>query len=167
MPVDLDVSPALRLYGKYKPTLKGRKIGVLLAAGFNLKLKNALVIAIKKEGATPAIIAPMVGGVKDSEATKHPAEMALAGSPSVLFDAVVVLAGSDGDKALSGNPDAVGFLMDACRHLKAIGLSGTPELAAKTRVDGEAGVTVLGSTKEIERFLDFARNGKIWEREPA
>jgi len=83
MPIDLDPSPALRLYGKYQPTLKGRKVGVLLAADFNLKLKNALMIAIKKEGATPAIIAPMVGCVKDSEGTKHHAEMALSGSPSV------------------------------------------------------------------------------------
>jgi len=167
MPIDLDASPALRLYGKYKPTLKGRKVGVLLAAGFNLKLKNALVTAIKKEGATPAIIGAMVGGVKDSDGTKQPVEMALSGSPSVLFDAVAVLAGSDGDKALTGNPDAVGFLMDACRHLKAIGLSGVPGLAAKTQAGGEAGVTDFGSAKDIQTFVDFARNGKVWERERA
>ncbi len=164
-PIDLDVSPALRLYGKYKPTLKGRKVGVLLAAGFDLKLKNALVLAIKKEGATPAIIAPMVGGVKDAQGTKHPAEMALSGSPSVLFDAVVVLSGSDGDKALTGNPDAVGFLMDAGRHLKAIGLSGVTGLAAKTQVSGEVGVIDLRSAKDVQKFLDVARNGKVWERE--
>ena len=116
-------------------------MGILLAAGFSLKLENALAIAIKKEGATPAIIAPKVSGVMDSEGNKHPADMALSGSPSVLFDAVVVLAGAEGDKALSGNPDAIGFLMDACRHLKAIGLSGVPGLAMKTKVGGEAGVT--------------------------
>ena len=39
-PVDLDLSPALRIYGKYPPTLKGRKVGVLLADGFDLKLKE-------------------------------------------------------------------------------------------------------------------------------
>jgi catalase len=167
MPIDLDPSPALRLYGKYKPTLKGRKVGVLLAAGFNPNLKKAFVIAIEKEGATPAIIAPMVGGVKDSKGAKHAAEMALSGSPSVLFDAVVILAGPDGDRELSSNPDAVGFLMDAHRHLKAIGLSGVPELAAKTNVGGEVGVTDVGSIKDFQSFLDFARKGKVWEREPA
>jgi hypothetical protein len=57
--------------------------------------------------------------------------------------------------------------MDACRHLKAIGLSGAPELAAKARVGGEAGVTDFGSTKDIQKFLDVARSGKVWEREPA
>ena len=166
MPIDLDPSPALRLYGKYKPTLKGRKVGVLLGPGFDAKLKNALVLAIKKEGAIPAIIAPKVGGVEDSAGTKQTAEMALSGSPSVLFDAVVILAGSEGDKALTGNPDAVGFLMDACRHLKAIGLAGVPGLAAKTAASGP-GIVDFGSAKDLPKFLDFARNGKVWEREPA
>src|SRR6202161_3611463 len=76
-PIDLDPSPALRLYGKYKPTLKGRKVGVLLADGFAAKKKNAVLSAIKKEGAAPAIIAPKVGGVIDSTGTKLAAEMAL------------------------------------------------------------------------------------------
>ena len=167
MPIDLDPSPALRLYGKYKPTLKGRKVGVLLAPGFNLKLKDALVIAIKKEGAMPAIIAPKVGGVEDSDGRKHPAETALSGSPSILFDAVVILAGSAGDKALTANPDAVGFLMDACRHLKAIGLSGVPGLAARTGAAGLPGVVDFGPAKGVEKFIELARNGKVWEREPA
>src|SRR6202167_3298674 len=96
-PIDLDPSPALRLYGKYKPTLKGRKVGVLLADGFSAKTKDAVLSAIKKEGAAPAIIAPKVGGVIDSTGTKLAAEVALSGSPSVLFDAVVVLAGPAGD----------------------------------------------------------------------
>jgi catalase len=167
MPIDLDPSPALRLYGKYKPTLKGRKVALLLAPGFNLKLKDALVAAIKKERAAAAIIALKVGGVEDSTGTRHPAEMALRGSPSIMFDAVAVLAGPAGDKALSANPDAVGFLMDACRHLKAIGLSGVPELAGMAHAVGLAGVTEIGGTKDIAAFIGFARDGKVWARESA
>jgi catalase len=164
-PVDLDPSPALRLYGKYKPTLKGRKVGILLADGFNAKKKNALVAAVKKEGATPAIIAPKVGGALDSAGAKVAAEMALSGSPSVLFDAVVVLAGPAGDGALSADPNAVSFLMDACRHLKAIGLSGVTGLSQKTQVaDDLAGVIDLDSSGDIAEFLGFARNGKVWDR---
>ncbi len=165
LPIDLEVSPALRLYGKYKPTLQGRKVGVLLAPGFDLKLKTSLVAAIEKEGAVAAIIAPKVGGVVDSTGKKHAAAMALSGSPSVLFDAVTVLAGSAGDKALSAHPDAVSFLMDACRHLKAIGLAGVSSLAAKTQVAGQVGVTELLATKDISAFLGFARQGRVWERE--
>jgi len=164
-PIDLEPSPALRLYGKYKPTLRGRKVGILLAPGFNLQTKDALVAAIKKEGATPAIIAPRVGGVEDSTGAKHAAEMALRGSPSVVFDAVAILSGPAGDKILSANPDAVAFLMDACRHLKAIGLAGVPELSKKAQVTGVVGVTDFGQAKGLALFLDLARNGKIWDRE--
>jgi catalase len=166
-PIDLDPSPALRLYGKYEPTLEGRKVGVLLADGFDLKLKNALVAAIKKEKATPAIIGAKVGGALDSTGAKQPVEMALSGSPSFVFDAVAVLAGPAGDKALTGNPDAVSFLMDACRHLKSIGLAGVPNLAAKTAVEGVVGVTDFKKSDQIATFIKFARNAKVWEREPA
>jgi catalase len=166
-PIDLPPSPALRLYGKYKPTLKGRKVGLLLADGFDAKLQAALVAAIKKEGATPAIIAPKVGGVMDSTGKKMVAEMALSGSPSVFFDAVAVLAGPNGDKALSAEPDAISFLMDADRHLKAIAIAGAPALAKKTHVEGVVGVTQLGGSGDIAKFIEFARNGKVWERDTA
>jgi Domain of unknown function (DUF892) len=91
-----------------------------------LEPKNALVAAAEKEDATPAVIAPKVGGVEDSSGKKHPAQMALSGSPSVLFDAVAVIAGPAGDKSLSANPDALTFLMDALRHLIALILETTP-----------------------------------------
>jgi len=165
-PQDLQPSPALRLYGKYAPTLKGRKVGVLLASGFDAKLKKALVAAIEKEGAKVEIIAAKVGGVEDATGTKHLADRALNGSPSVLFDAVTVLAGAAGDKALTADPDAVGFLMDACRHLKAIGLSGVPGLAARAHADG-AGIVALNNPKDVASFVQIARNGKVWERESA
>jgi catalase len=166
-PIDLDPSPALRLYGKYKPTLKGRKVGILLADGFDTKLKDALVAAVKKEGATPVIVAPKVGGVMDSAGKKIMAEMALSGSPSIMFDAVTVLAGPAGDKSLSAEPDAISFLMDADRHLKAIALAGVSNLAKKTRVDGVVGVTDLRGNGDVSKFIDFARNGKVWERDTA
>jgi catalase len=166
-PIDLVPSPALRLYGKYKPTLQGRKVGVLLADGFDAKLQSALVAAIKKEGATPAIIAPKVGGVTDSSGKKMAAEMALSGSPSIFFDAVAVLAGAAGDKALSVEPDAVSFLMDADRHLKAIAFAGIPTLAKKTQVPGVVGVTELRGAGDIAKFIEFARNGKLWKRDTA
>ena len=163
-PIDLPASPALRLYGKYPPTLQGRKVGVLLGAGFDAALKEALVAAIVKEKAAVALIALKVGGVVDATGKKHPADMALAASPSVLFDAVAVLAGPAGDGELTKNPDAVGFLMDACRHLKAIAVAGVPALSKKTAVDGVTGVLPLGGSKDVAGFIKLARNGKVWER---
>ena len=60
----------------------------------------------------------------------------------------------------------ISFLMDACRHLKAIGLSGATDLAAKADVLGEAGITEVEKAKGISEFIDFARNGRVWAREP-
>ena len=166
-PVDLPPSAALRLYGKYPPTLKGRKVGVLLAPGFDPTIKAELETAIQKEGATPTLIALKVGGVEDAKGEKHSVHMALRTSPSVLFDAVAVVAGPDGDTLLTANPDAVSFLMDACRHLKAIALAGAAGLAAKTQVTDEVGVINLDGPKGVSKFISFARAGKVWEREPA
>jgi catalase len=116
---------------------------------------------------TPAIIAPKVGGVMDSAGKKITAEMALSGSPSIMFDAVAVLAGPAGDKSLSAEPDAISFLMDADRHLKAIAIAGVSNLVKKTHVEGVVGVTDLRASGDISKFIDFARNGKVWERDSA
>jgi catalase len=164
-PVDLAPSPALRLYGKYKPTLRGRKVGVLLAPGFDPTILKDLVAAITGEGATAALIAPKVAGVDDANGKTHPADMALAAAPSVLFDAVAVMAGPHGDAALAKDPDALGFLLDASRHLKPIALCGVPALAAKTVVSGVIGVTEIRSQKEISDFITLSRKGKVWDRE--
>jgi catalase len=165
-PIDLKLSPALRLYGKYEATLKGRKVGVLLGAGFDAKLLKAVTAAIEKESATPMLVAPKVGGVEDSGRRKIVAQGALAGSPSVIFDAVVVLSGPAGDKEFAANPDAVGFMMDACRHLKPIALAGVPSLAQKTQVNGLPGVLELKSSADVPAFIQLAREGKVWKREP-
>ncbi len=167
-PVDLPPSPALRMIGKYPPTLRGRKVGVLLAPGFDAKVMESLVKAIEAEQATAALIGTKVGGVQDGAGNKHPVDMALNGSPSVLFDAVAVLAGPEGDKSLTENPDGVVFLRDAFRHLKAIGLSGAANAAKRAEVAGGMGVTDFSEAKDgIAVFIDFAKSGRVWDRDPA
>jgi len=160
-PIDLQSSPALRLY-RTPPTLAGRKVGLLIGPGFDARLLKSLAAAIKKEGAKAVIVAPKVGGALDSAGALQPADAALNTSPSIMFDAVAVLAGADGDAALSQNPDALGFLMDACRHLKVIGCSGIPQLMAKTGVKDQPGILTV---KNAAEFVDLARKGRVWERE--
>jgi catalase len=164
-PVDLKPSPALRLYGKFKPTLEGRKVGILLGAGFDAGTKKQLESQIKSEGAKSAIIASKIEGEKDSAGRLTPADAALRASPSVLFDAVVILAGPDGDKALAADPNAVGFLMDAVRHCKAVGLAGIPSLTQKAAVKPGPGVLNISQTSAVKEFITAARQGRFWERE--
>jgi catalase len=166
-PIDLEESPALRLYGKYEDTLAGRKVGILLGAGFDPQLKDALVAAITKQKAKAAIVTSKIQGEVDSSGTLQPGDMALRASPSVLFDAVVVLSGADGDKTFAANPDAVSFLMDADRHCKAIGWSGVPMLSKKAGIAPGPGLVDLGGKTNIKTFITSAMTGRFWEREAA
>ncbi len=163
--VELPPSLALRMIGKYPPTLKGRKVGVLLAPGFDVEVMQQLVKAIEAESATAALIGTKVGGVQDGAGTKQPVDMALNASPSVLFDAVAVLAGTEGDRALTENPDAVTFLRDALRHLKSIGLSGATSVANRAEVSGLGVTNFAGAKDGISTFINFARGGRVWERD--
>jgi catalase len=166
-PIDLKASPALRLYGKYPDTLMGRKVGVLLGAGFDPQLKKTLVAAVLKENAKAAIVTTKISGETDADGTLHPADIALRASPSVLFDAVVVLSGADGDKQLANNPDAVAFVKDADRHCKAAGWSGIPTLFGEAGLEPGPGLVDIGGKSGVKTFINAARIGRFWEREPA
>jgi catalase len=164
-PIDLEPSPALRLYGKTAPSLAGRKVGVLLGAGFDARIKSDLVAQIAKENAKAAIIASKIQGELDAQGKLHPADMALRASPSVLFDAVVVLAGAEGDEKLATDPNAVTFLMDAVRHCKAVGFTGVPSLAEQAAVAEEPGVVDITAKSGLKDFIAAGRTGRFWERE--
>jgi catalase len=164
-PVDLKPSPALRLYGKTEPTLEGRKVGVLLGAGFDAKLASDLTAQIEAAGATAAIIAGKIEGELDADGKLHPADMALRASPSVLFDAVVILAGPEGDKKLTADPNAQAFLTDARRHCKAVAFAGIPALTKKVGVTEEPGIAELTAKAGVKSFIAAATTGRFWDRE--
>jgi catalase len=164
-PVDLKPSPALRLYGKFKPTLQGRKVGILLGEGFDAGIKKQLQAQIESEGAKSAIVASKIQGEKDSADQLTTADSALRSSPSVLFDAVVILSGPAGDRALSNDPSAVGFVVDAVRHCKAVGFAGVPALTQKAGVKVGPGVFNISQNSAVKEFVAAARNGRFWERE--
>jgi catalase len=164
-PINLKPSPALRLYGKFKPTLEGRKVGVLLGTGFDRALKNAVVSKIEAEGAKAAMVADKIHGELDSHGRVTGPDFALRTAPSVLFDAVVVLSGSEGDKKLAADPNALSFLMDAKRHCKAVGFSGIPSLAKKAGLVKQPGVVDIAEKGGVKEFVVAGRHGRFWERE--
>ena len=164
-PLDLKISPALRLYGKYEDTLVGRKIGILLGGGFDTEMLKTLVASIEHEGAKCAIVAAKIQGEIGSEGKAQAVEMSLRASPSVLFDAVVVLSGPEGDEKLTGDPNAVSFLMDAERHCKAVGWAGVPELSRKAGIKEAEGMVPLDSKTGAKDFIKAAKMGRFWDRE--
>jgi catalase len=137
----------------------------LLGSGFDPEIMTALVAAIEKEGAKAAIVAAKIQGEIDSGGSMHVVDMALRASPSVLFDAVAVLAGPEGDKKLAGDPNAVAFLMDADRHCKAMSWAGVPELSGKAGLKESDGMVPLTAKSAVKDFIKAARIGRFWDRE--
>ena len=89
------------------------------------------------------LIAPKVGGIKVKGGTLK-AEGQLAGTPSVLFDAVALVLTREAAAKLAEEGAAVDFVRDAFGHLKAIGCTPDADpLLQKAGVARDEGVTGL------------------------
>jgi catalase len=129
-----------------KETLEGRTVGILVADGSDAGQLAKLTAQIQKAGARSMLVAPKVGGVLLSNGTKAAADGQLQGSPSVIFDAVVVLLSKGGVKSLLGEAAAVQWVMDAYGHLKAIGFNADAKpLLDKAGIEPDEGVVALSA----------------------
>jgi catalase len=162
-------SPALSIIAKSEPTLQGRKIGLLITDGSDVKLLSSLRKAAKAEGATVALVAPTVTGTILSDRTVVDADQALPAGPSVLFDAVILAPSRKGTEGLLHEAAAIDWLRDAYSHLKVIGYveAATPLFdKAAIAIGGDAGIVSLDQGKaKVQAFLSAARQQRIWERE--
>ena len=113
-------------------------------------------------GATVKIVAPKVGGAKLADGSMLAADGQLAGTPSVLFDAVAVILSDEGAKALSMENAAIDFVRDAFGHLKAIAAEkGGQSFFNIANVGQDAGVV---NTSDPGAFIAAAKT-RQWERE--
>lgn len=163
-PQDMDESPALRIVGKYPETLQGRAVGILVTDGADGRIVSAVKKAAEDEGATVKIVAPKIGGVTLKGGKKLAADGQLAGTPSVIFDAVALVLSDEGCAELMGESAAVDFAAHAFVHLKAIGYTAQAQpLLDKAGVGPDAGVVDLASGADA--FIEPART-RQWDREP-
>lgn len=119
-PIDLDSSDALSIL-KQKPVVKGHTLAILVTDGADDAVLEGLIVASKKAWVAVKIVAPKVGGVTTKGGVQMPADEMIAGAPSVLFDAVALVASDDGVTALLKDKAALDFVSDAFAHHKAIG----------------------------------------------
>jgi catalase len=165
-PRELAPSDALSLIKKAVPTLKGRKIGVLVTDGFDEKLLENLRSRAKAEKASLALIAPRINGAVDSSGKLNKADHSLSGAPSIFFDTVAILASENGAIKLASEAAAVDWARDAFGHLKV--LAHTPEaqvLLNKAAIEPDAGVVEITDSKSVSKFIKQAKAGRIWDRE--
>ncbi|KRE92468.1 catalase [Frateuria sp. Soil773] len=162
-PQDRPPSPALQIIGKMKATLEGRQVGILVDHGSDAATVKALRKAAEDAGAGVRIVAPKVGGAKLSDGRKLAADGQLAGTPSIVFDAVAVVLSAAAGKALAKEAAAVDWVRDAFGHLKAIAFdSGAEPLLQAGGIAKDAGVVQAADTKG---FIKAAKT-RQWAREP-
>jgi catalase len=162
---DLKPSPALSILKNGPENFAGRKVGALVTDGVDAKILAALAKALKKEGAMLKLIAPEVGGIKDSDGTLHAADEKLEGGPSVLFDAVAILPSAEGAAELTTFPAARDFVADAVAHRKFIAYVETAApLLEKATDASDAGFILLNGVKDCTTFVEECRKLRFWDR---
>lgn len=160
--LEMPLSPALRVIGKMKDTLMGRAIGILIAEGSDGDVIQNLKKAAIDAGASVKLIALKVGGAKLADGSMLAADGQLAGTPSVLFDAVAVILSDAGATALSKEGAAIDFVRDAFGHLKAIAVdAGGQRLLKAANVGHDAGIV---DADDRFAFITAAKT-RQWERE--
>jgi catalase len=159
---EMEPSPALQIIGKMKDTLMGRAIGILIADGSDGAVIKKIKKAVNDAGASVKIVAPKVGGAKLADGSMLAADGQLAGTPSVLFDAVAVILSDQGARALSMEGAAIDFVRDAFGHLKAIAVDKGGKMLLKiANVGQDAGVVGADDTNI---FIAAAKT-RQWGRE--
>ncbi len=160
--LDQRPSPALQIIGKMKNTLSGRVIGILITDGSDGDVIRKIKMAATDADAAVKIIAPKVGGAKLADGSMLSADGQLAGTPSVLFDAVAVILSDEGAKALSTDGAAIDFVRDAFGHLKAIAVDkGGHALLLIANIARDKGIV---DANDKDAFIAAAKT-RQWARE--
>jgi catalase len=166
---DLEPSPALSILAQPADSFAGRKLGVLVTNGADAETVASLRAAAEAEGAVVEIVAPVVGGVDLNDGTRLPAGQQIDGAPSVLYDAVAIVAAEGGARALAARPAARDFVTDAVAHCKFIGYTSAAavlfEAAGLPAGPAESDGFVNLNENAPAEFLSQCRQLRFWDRE--
>jgi catalase len=165
---DLEPSPALSIIRNGPDSFAGRKLGVLLTDGADAALLGRVQDVAAKNDVSVELIAPTVGGVSTTDGTTVSADQKLDGAPSVLYDAVLILADAQGASRLADMPAGRDFVSDAFAHCKVIGHSAAVSemfgaVGIADRLDD--GVVEMDGPGSVDAFLDACRQLRYWPRE--
>jgi len=116
---EVQTSPSLSLMARPGDgSIATRRIAVLIDDGFD-RTSVAIHASLLEQGAVPRFVGPRLGRFASAQGDAVDAEISLEAGPAVVYDAVVLPAGSAADK-LAANGAAVEFVKDMYRHCKAV-----------------------------------------------
>jgi catalase len=166
--MDLAPSDKLSIQKNGPESFAGRKLGLLVTDGADAALVNAVIETFAAANALVEIVAPKIGGATLSDGTLLVAKQKIDGGPSVLYDAVAVIASDAGAKLLAMDAAAKDFVTDAFAHCKFIGLSQeTAPLLEKAGLaaDLDDGCLPLKTKADAKAFLTALAPLRYWPRE--
>lgn len=160
-PIDMKPSDALSIQKQATDDMTGRKVAILFGEGSDKAAIDRLKGEIEKAGGSVFLVAPKVGGIAVKGGTLK-ADGQLAGSPSVLFDAVAAALTRDQAEKLTHDGAAVQWFMDAFGHCKTIAHDeGAKPLLDKAHVEPDDGVVALDAFGKVGVKRHWAREPKV------
>jgi catalase len=160
-PVDMAPSDALSIQKNARNTWQGRKVGILFAEGSDKAEIDGLKAAVQAAGGTAFLVAPKVGGIPVKGGVLK-ADGQLAGSPSVIFDAVASILMPEQAAQLTKEGAAVQWFMDAYGHCKTIAhCKGSQVLLEKAGVAPDGGVVPIASLVDVGPVRHWAREPQV------
>ncbi|WP_258690098.1 catalase HPII [Pseudomonas sp. B21-010] len=163
----LQQSPALSQANLLSGDIKTRKVAVLVANGVDGAIIDALKKALKAEGAHAKVLGPTSAPVTTADGKTLAVDASMEGLPSIAFDAVFVPGGAESIKALSRDGVALHYVLEAYKHLKAIGLHGEArQLLVELKLEVDAGLIEDADASGFSRFFAAIAQHRVWAREP-
>ncbi|KAF5005988.1 hypothetical protein FDECE_7614 [Fusarium decemcellulare] len=163
------------------PTIVSRRVGIIIADGYDPIAFNAVYGAIKAQKALPLVLAPrrstIFSASEDSSSSKGIVpDHHLEGQRSTMFDAIFIPGGEKSIQTLAKNGRALHYIREAFGHLKAIGGTGEavqliekaiqlPEVslsATDSDVVESYGVVTLKNAhpESLKEIVNVAKNAK-------
>ena len=165
--IETKPSDKLSILKNAPDSFAGRKLGIMVTDGIDGGLLDQLSEAVKAEGGIVELIAPKVGGIKTAKGKTVEADEKIDGAPSVLYDAVAILASDEGAEKLAGMHAVRSFLGDAHAHAKFIAMTkpASEAILPKAVPEGaDDGMFVLGGEGDVSKFVKAIRALRYWDR---
>ncbi|EIC83271.1 catalase HPII [Serratia sp. M24T3] len=166
----LSKDDALSLYGNREHPVKSRQVALLVADGVCGDSVATITTELNALGIHSKIFAPRLGKIKTLQGKEINADGTIEGNPSVLVDGVIVPAGKASIEVLKKNGNAKNYILQAFKHLKAIGLQGEALslYEALPLPTPDEGVLVDSDAKLVtDKFIEALKKHRVWSRETA
>ncbi|CAB5683700.1 Catalase HPII [Serratia marcescens] len=159
---------SLSMYDGHHQILKSRQVAILAADGVCGEAISHIMKTLKKNGVHGKVFAPHLGRITSLQGNEIEVDGTIEGNPSVMVDAVIIPEGEDSIDSLMKNGNAKHYVIQAFKHLKAIGLQGKAFKLydALPLPKPDEGIVVGDKAADLaEAFCNAMKGHRIWSRE--